>query len=269
MKPRMLVWFSCGAASAVASKLALITQRDNYDVQIVNCDTRPSEHSDNYRVSGDCERWFGTSITYIRNEKYATVDEVFEQTGYMAGIAGARCTTELKKIPRLAFSLPDDVHVFGYCADKKEQKRAREFEARNPELRVRWLLIEEGITKQNCYEWLRDAGIILPEMYRLGFDNDNCPGCVKASSAWYWDMIRTHFPAVFKRRCEQSRKLGVRLVEIKHHVRIFLDELPPGPFKKRGKKENLSCGPECGSPGIKGGEANEEKEKRQEALLTI
>lgn len=245
-KPRILCWFSCGAASAVATKKTLEYYGGHHDVIPVCCDTRPSEHSDNYRFSADCERWFGKPIVYIRNPQYETVDDVFERTRYMAGVAGARCTTELKKIPRLQFAKPDDTHVFGFTFD--ERARLRGFVMRNPELTLKWFLVEHGIRKVDCYTELQRAGIILPAMYLLGFDNNNCPGCVKASSPWYWDMVRTHFPAVFKRRCEQSRALGVRLVEIKHHVRIFLDELPPGPFKKRGKKENLSCGPECGAP---------------------
>lgn len=241
---RMLCWFSCGAASAVATKRAIEHFGSTHEVVPVCCDTRPSENSDNYRFSSACEEWFGRPIVFISNDQYSTVDEVFEKTGYMSGIKGARCTVDLKKKPRFKFARPDDHHVFGFTAD--EGKRIREFSERNPELFLNWILRDLGVTKQDCYHVLQDVGIKLPVMYQLGFDNNNCPGCVKASSPWYWDMVRTHFPEVFLRRCEQSRKIGVRLVEIKHHVRIFLDELPPGPFKKRGKKENLSCGPECG-----------------------
>ncbi len=246
MNTRMIVWFSCGAPSAIAAKEAIKHYSHCYEVLIVNCDTRPSEHSDNYRFSAECEQWFGQPIIYIRNEDYETVDDVFEKTKYMAGIAGARCTTELKKLPRLKFAGPDDIHVFGYTLE--EIKRCRSFAMRNPELKLKWILIERCWTKQGCITELRNEGILEPMMYRLGFDNNNCPGCVKASSPWYWSMIRKHFPDVFQRRCEQSRKLGVRLVEIKHHDRIFLDELPDREFPKRKKKEMLSCGPECASP---------------------
>ncbi len=245
---RLLCWFSCGAASAVATKISIGQYGDDFEVMPVCCDTRPSEHPDNMRFARECETWFGRPITFISNDQYATVDEVFERVGYMSGVKGARCTVELKKKPRFKFARPDDVHVFGFTAD--EGKRIREFKERNPELYLKWPLQELGITKSKCYEMVSLAGIELPAMYLLGFDNNNCPGCVKASSPWYWDMVRTHFPEVFKRRCEQSRKIGVRLVEIHHHERIFLDELPAGPFKKRGKKENLSCGPECGVPQI-------------------
>lgn len=246
-KQRILVWFSCGAPSAVMAKEAVRRYGDVYDVQIVNCDTRPSENSDNYRFSREVEHWVGRQFTYIRNSKFETVDDVFEKTRYMSGVKGARCTTELKKIPRLQFSLPDDIHSFGFTMD--EAKRTRDFRMRNPELRLKWILIESGFTKRMCLQEIERAGIVLPEMYRLGFDNNNCPGCVKSSSPWYWSKIRKLFPAVFKIRCEQSRKLGVRLIEYKGN-RIFLDELPAIEFKKRGKKENLSCGPECGEPGL-------------------
>lgn len=242
-KERILCWFSCGAASACAAKETLRRYGESHEVLVVNCDTRPSEHPDNYRFSKEVERWLGVPITYIQSEDYTTVDHVFEMTHYMAGVRGARCTTELKKIPRLKFARPDDWHVFGLTFD--EAKRVRAFSARNPDLLLKWVLVDKAMTKADCLEEVQRAGIELPAMYKLGFDNNNCPGCVKSSSPWYWDKIRTHFPETFKRRCDQSRRLGVRLVELHHHQRIFLDELPAGPFRKN-RKENLSCGPECG-----------------------
>lgn len=243
-KPRLLCWFSCGAASAVASHEALASYRQTYQVQVVHCDTRASEHPDNDRFCQDVEQWLGQPIVHLRNLDYQTVDDVFARHHYMAGVKGARCTTELKKLPRLAYAHPEDTHVFGFTAH--EMKRVREFEQRNPELRLKWVLVEKGLTKSDCLRILQQAGIAIPTMYQLGFDNNNCPGCVKASSPWYWSMVRKHFPEVFQRRAQQSRAIGCRLVEIHHHERIFLDELPEGDFPKPSRKENLSCGPECG-----------------------
>lgn len=219
---------------------------NTHDVVVVCCDTRSSEHPDNYRFSMEAERFIGREILYRKSGEFGTVDDVFDKTQYMSGIGGARCTVELKKKPRFAYAKPDDIHVFGFTAD--EGSRIKEFTSRNPELRLLWILQENNVTKSSCLNALSRAGIALPKMYLLGFDNNNCPGCVKASSPWYWSMIRKHFPEVFKRRCEQSRKLNVRLVELGHHNRIFLDELPDRPFRKGAKVENLSCGPECGTP---------------------
>jgi hypothetical protein len=237
---RRLVWFSCGAASAVAAKFAVQMYGDGCEV--VYCDTMSTEHPDNARFFADVERWIGRKITVIRSDRYKDIDDVFERTRYMAGVKGARCTSELKKLPREAFQFASDIHVFGYTAD--EQKRADDFEKRNPSLFVEWILIDIPTTKEDCLRILSEVGIRLPEMYGLGFDHNNCLGCVKATSPTYWNMVRQHFPEVFKRRCEQSRAIGVKLVRI-HNVRRYLDELPPD---ATGPKEDIECGPVCQTP---------------------
>jgi len=79
-------------------------------------------------------------------------------------------------------------------------------------------------------------------MYSLGYRNNNCLGCVKATSAKYWNMIRRDFPEVFARCATQSRELNVRLTRHKG-TRIFLDELPTDYMA--GGLENISCGPDC------------------------
>ncbi len=234
---RRVVWFSCGAASAVASKLAV--ERYGKNCQVVYCDTLETEHPDNFRFFMDVEKWIGLPITKIKSEKFDSIDEVFEKTKYMSGIAGARCTVEMKKIPRVSFQKDGDVHIFGYTHG--EEKRAYNFEGNNPELKVEWLLIENRITKEDCFSCLEEAGIALPAMYALGFNHNNCLGCVKATSPSYWNKIREHFPEVFKKRAAQSRTLGVRLTRVKGE-RIFLDELAGF---ETGPDENIECGPVC------------------------
>lgn len=237
--PRRIVWFSCGAASAVAAKLTV----DKYpDVAVVYCDTSKDEHSDNLRFRGDVERWIGRTVQVIRSEKYSTVDDVNEKRRYMAGPKGAICTTELKKIPRFTFQRPDDIHIFGFTSDEK--RRIDRFKSGNPELYLEWPLLEAGITKDDCYRRIIEAGINLPAMYGLGFKNNNCIGCVKATSPAYWSRTRFLFPERFRLRAERSRALGVRLVRL-HGERIFLDELPAD-ASTRGEQEDISCGPECG-----------------------
>ena len=236
-KKRRLVWFSCGAASAVASKLAVEQYGDACEV--VYCDTLASEHPDNARFFADVERWICRTITVIRSDAYASVDDVFERARYMSGIAGARCTVEMKKLPRVAFQRVDDVHVFGYTAE--EQKRADDFDDRNDSLHTEWILIDRGITKAACLRMLSEAGIALPAMYALGYDHNNCLGCVKATSPAYWNAIRRDFPDVYVRRAKQSRLLGVKLA--RHNgERVFLDVLPSD---AGGPREQIECGPVC------------------------
>lgn len=237
---RTVVWFSCGIASACAAKLATEARA----CEVVYCDTSQDEHPDNRRFLADVENWIGQPIIVIQSEKYSSVDEVFADTGYMAGIAGARCTTELKKIPRQQYEQSDDVHVFGFTAE--EAGRIADFERNNPELKTWWPLRDAWMNKTACLWMVKNAGIEIPAMYRLGFKNNNCLGCVKATSPKYWNMIRENFPAAFEERATRSRQLGARLVRYQGE-RIFLDELPAG--VNDDYQEDLSCGPQCGING--------------------
>jgi hypothetical protein len=237
---RVIVWFSCGAASACAAKLSV--QKYGDACKVVYCDTMSAEHPDNARFFREVEAWIGSPIEVIRSRTYTDIDDVFQRTRYMAGVAGARCTTELKKMPRIAFQKDTDTHVFGYTIE--ERRRAANFEDANPALVVEWLLIDEGVTKQACKDALAAAGIALPVMYALGFDHNNCIGCVKSSSPGYWNRVRRLFPDVFARRARQSRLIGVRLVKVKG-VRIFLDELAP---EEHAPDDDIDCGPVCQTP---------------------
>ena len=232
---RTVVWFSCGAASACAAKLAPPW------AHVVYCDTLASEHPDNVRFLRDVEDWIGQKVQVIKSKHFSSVDDVFERTRYMSGIKGARCTVEMKKIPRFAFQQPDDTHIFGLTAD--EEPRIRKFEANNPDITLQWILRENGLTKEGCYAMLRDAGIKLPLMYGLGFKNNNCIGCVKATSAKYWENVRRHFPEIYDRRARQSREIGVRLARYKGN-RIFLDELPVV-VEDKTPEGDIECGPVC------------------------
>lgn len=240
MSKRYLVWFSCGAASAVAARLS-IDKFGAANTTICYCDTSQSEHPDNGRFLVDIEHWISKPVLRIKSERFSSIQDVFEQTRYMSGIAGARCTIEMKKLPRFEFQMPTDSHIFGFTAD--EEKRIAKFKRNNPDLILESVLSDAGITKQQCFKILTEAKIKLPVMYALGYKNNNCIGCVKASSAAYWSKIRDDFPDIFQERAKLSRQIGCRLTRYKGK-RIFLDELPVGYYGNH-KMENISCGPDC------------------------
>jgi hypothetical protein len=211
-------------------------------VNLVYCDVMSTEHPDNERFLAECERWLKCKVQRIRSERFSSIDDVFERTRYMAGISGARCTAEMKKKPRFAFQQAGDVHIFGMVAE--EVKRIENLEHSNPELIFDWILRDRHVSKAQCLQTIEEAGIRLPTMYSLGFKNNNCIGCVKATSIAYWIKIRRHFPEAFERRARQSRELNVRLTRL-HGKRIFIDEIPPDAVEEREVEENISCGPEC------------------------
>jgi hypothetical protein len=214
---RTVSWFSCGAASAVATKLMP-------DAIPAYCETG-AEHPDNVRFMSDCEAWFGRPVERLKSTEYADTWDVWERTRWLAGINGARCTVELKVAPRLAWQRPDDIHVFGYTADGPDSDRAARLRASYPELDIITPLIDRGITKVACLDMVQRAGIRLPPLYALGFQNNNCLPCVKATSPAYWALVREHFPDKFDRMAKLSRELDVRLCRI-DNVRSFIDEIP-------------------------------------------
>lgn len=217
---RTVVWFSAGAASAIAAKLTIAQNPSN----LVIAYTDPgSEHPDNKRFLDDCEQWFGHPIVRLKSKKYADTWAVFDY-GYLVSPYGAMCTTELKKKVRRQFQLPDDIQVFGYTAE--EQHRADRFRQQNIEVNLQTPLIDYGLTKNDCISMIDRAGIEIPMMYQLGYSNNNCIGCVKGGMG-YWNKIRDDFPDVFDRMSKVERKLDVAILK-SNGKRLFLDELEIG-----------------------------------------
>jgi len=222
---RVVSWFSCGAPSAVASKLA------KPDV-IVYCEVK-EEHPDNMRFLRDCEKWFGQKVLILGNDEYGrSAREVWRRTRFLVGPTGARCTTELKKKVRQQFQKPDDVLVMGYAAD--ELGRIERFREQNAEGHNLWpILAERGLTHNDCLAVVERAGIELPAMYRLGYRNNNCIGCVKGQ-AGYWNKIRDDFPDAYAETAGIEIDLGRTICKKewtdengkRHLQRISLLDLP-------------------------------------------
>lgn len=240
---RVLCWFSCGAASAVAAKLAVEKYGDR--CELLYCDTLAYEHPDNQRFMADVAAWVGKEITLLRSDKYKDIFDVFDKTGWLIGPAGARCTTELKKIVRRNYQREGDIHVLGLTAD--EGGRIAKFSVGEPDLTCDWLLRDLGVTKALTLWAIKDAGIALPAMYHLGYKNNNCIGCVKGQ-AGYWNKIRRDFPEAFARMAMQERKMNVAICKSYAgdglRKRVFLDELPPHAGRYAAEPD-IECGVVC------------------------
>lgn len=245
---RIVCQFSCGAASAVATKLALTQYGDR--CVIVNAYIK-EEHPDNRRFAVDCEAWFGRPIVNLRDEKYgASAIKVFESVGYIKGSRGASCTSRIKRGLLRKFELPGDVLVLGYTAE--EQDRYDDWLADWPDRKIIAPLIERGLKKQDCKAMVERAGIRLPAMYLLGYDNANCIGCVKGGLG-YFRAVREDFPEQFERLAQAEEKVadlhGENAYILRHRSgplkgkRFPLRELPAG---KAYRGEPLpACGLFC------------------------
>ena len=239
---RIVCRFSCGAASAVSTKLVLAQYGATHDVQIINAFVA-QEHDDNRRFLADCERWFGRPVTVMRNEKYnASTIEVFRARRWIKGRRGAPCSLELKRELLDTFNNPSDVSVFGFTIE--EVDRFVDFKDRNPHMQAIAPLIQHRLTKSDCKAMVARAGIELPAMYRLGYRNANCIGCVKGGEG-YFRAIREDFPAEFEELAAVQESIGPGASFLRFRSgprkeqRMSLRELPVG---KAARDEEL---PEC------------------------
>jgi hypothetical protein len=240
MADRIACRFSCGAASAVATKLAL-ADYGHERVEIVNAYIK-EEHPDNGRFLSDCERWFEHPIRVLRNEKYnASTHEIWKRRRYMAGRFTAICSIELKREVMDADSLPNDIFVLGYTAD--EEDRLDRFIDANNGRKVLTPLIDRNLKHADCLAIIERAGIELPAMYRLGFNNNNCIGCVKGGEK-YWKKIRSVFPEQFIQIAEIQKAIGPGAYLFRNRKtgeRWSLYDLPPDDGRNDKDEPEITC----------------------------
>jgi hypothetical protein len=236
MKQRIVSWFSCGAASAVASKLAIA----EFGEVTIAYNFIKEEHKDNRRFLRDCEKWFGQKVVITIDDFYkGSIYNVFE-TNYMRTPNGSPCTRNLKKRVREKFQLPNDKQILGYTVE--EMDRINTFIDANNDVDFYPILAEKGLTKNDCLAMIDRAGIELPVMYKLGYPHNNCVGCVKGGMG-YWNKVRVDFPDEFKKMADMERRKGYTVLKDKKGP-IYLHDLDPN----RGRMEDepeISCGLFC------------------------
>lgn len=243
---RLVCQFSCGAASAVATKLTI---HENPDAQILIVNAFiVEEHPDNRRFLRDCEGWFGIPVTVLQDTKYhASTDEVWARKRYIKGPRGAPCSATLKRDLLSSISHPGDISIIGFTAE--EEDRFDDLCTRFHNETFRAPLIEKHLTKSDCLALLQDARIPLPTMYLLGYTNANCIGCPKGGQN-YWQAIREDFPKRFAavRTIQESIGAGAYFLRFRSGPRkgqrMSLADLPPG----RGNMDtepSFSCSFHC------------------------
>lgn len=264
--------FSCGAASAVASKLMVSEWRAGTperigafgirttemteaewgpDLVIVNAFIQ-EEHADNRRFLEDVALWLGVGgipfpILVLRDEKYdASTIQVFKKRRFMKNRFMAPCSHHLKREVLAKIAKPGDINCIGYTDDARERERAERLEDLFPNERFRFPLIEQGLKKADCLAMVERAGILLPMMYRLGYQNANCIGCVKGGEG-YWNKIRRDFPERFVQISNVQESIGPGAYLFRNRetgVRYGLKDLPADRGRYQDEPE-ISCGFLC------------------------
>jgi len=209
-------WFSGGVSSAVAIRKAI----DMID-KIIYIDIA-DQHPDTLRFLADCQRWYGREIEVLRHPVYQSVADVIRHRRYINGPTGAACTRVLKKEVRQRWEhCHQEPLRYVWGLDAQEGRRVESIERANPGQSHLFPLVSRKIGKREAHEILRAGGIERPEMYKLGYHNNNCIGCVKGGRG-YWNKIRVDFPEVFESRAHLEREIGRSCLN-----GTFLDELDP------------------------------------------
>jgi hypothetical protein len=186
----------------VAWKIAVERYGDRVDA--VNA-FLSAEHDDNRRFLADCERYLGRTVTVLQDTKYdADPLKVWWKKRFIAGNKGAPCS-KLLKGEILDSYRPDAPMVIGYTAD--EAGRLDRFIDANAGRNVIAPLIEEGLTKDDCFQIVADAGLVLPVPYLQGFSNSNCLKCPKGGLG-YWKHIDLHYPENYDKVIALQDALG-------------------------------------------------------------
>jgi len=222
METKTIAWFSAGVSSAVATKLAI----DQID-QIIYTHI-DDQHLDTLRFVRECEEWFGKKVE-IKQSPYKKVSDVLRAVRFLNSPGGAPCTNILKRRLRKEWEAENQFfNWFNYVwgMDSNEAHRCEELRESMPQVEHIFPLIERGLTKEEAHKILKASGIKRPAMYNLGYQNNNCIGCVKGGMG-YWNHIRVDFPEVFKERAELEREIGATFIHTEKEGRVYLDELDP------------------------------------------
>ena len=113
-----------------------------------------------------------------------------------------------------------------------------------PDYSHRFPLIERCMDKRDAHELAKRLGLKRPAMYDLGYNNNNCIGCLKGGVG-YWNKIRRDFPEVYVKRAKLERDLGRFILKDKDGNPMWLDELDPSRGNEPNKIECESCGIMC------------------------
>lgn len=211
---RHIICLSGGIASAWVAKWA----KENLSGDIVYYYNDTGwEHPDLHRFLGDISLVLGISITVDSDGR--TPEDVFYDQRMLANNRVPLCSKVLKAKRLQKFAQPGDVCYFGI--DLHEAHRAERISQIYAGLHVlcRFPLIETKTEKSAARKAIIDLGIQEPELYRLGFDHNNCSGgCVRAGTR-QWVKLYHQLPDVFRDRerveSEISFFLGKRLTFMK------------------------------------------------------
>jgi len=162
------------------------------------------EHPDLYRFIGELSKYWGIHITEDSDGR--TPEQLFNDHHALANNRMPFCSHELKAMRLQRYYKDGDNLIFGIGIDEKH--RAERLVAAYQKVAVKsgkyptleFPLIKNNVSGEQVSEWLSSTGIQEPELYRLGFEHNNCyGGCVRAGKK-HWAHLLAVLPDVYMER---------------------------------------------------------------------
>jgi hypothetical protein len=248
MKPsirRVVVGFSGGVSSAWCGGWALRNFPKD-EVVFLFHDTK-EEDEDTYRFLYEMaerldhpitERSDGRSLTELCYDENAIPND---RMAFCSRILKAeQCEKYFKELREQGVT--EIVKVVGFSANEPDRVQRITAHSWVNGYSVRFPIIEEGVTKQQCADWCTcTTGVEPPAMYEWS-DHANCPGCFRGGKA-YWLAVKKHRPLVFEHRKQLEEHFGHTISHRYSLVQIEAEGLK----RSVGRKEAITIGPcECG-----------------------
>lgn len=215
---RVIVALSGGKASAWCANWALKNFPKEKVILYFN-DTK-WEHEDLYRFLSDLENYFNHPITIDCSGK--SPEDLFYEKQALANNRMPFCSGILKADRLQKYYKDKDILVFGIGThSEREKSRAlkiqKVYEAvsmkRKKLALLSFPLIENNISSEDIDKFLSSTGIKEPELYKLGFEHNNCSGGCVRSGKKQWKLLYEKLPEVYLERERVERE-----------VREFLDK---------------------------------------------
>ena len=223
-----IISYSGGLASFFEAKLS-IEKYGKENVELVFCDTK-TEDEDLYRFLDETEKYLGLKIIKLVDGR--DIWDCAFQDNFLYNSRVANCTVYLKmrlfKKYIKKFKPNDIVVHIGF--DYNEQHRFERSEKKYLPIKIQSLIMENCLDKYTMQDKLKDYGIELPKLYKLGFAHNNCGGfCFKAGIGHFkqlYNKLPDRYEYHMNKEQELIKKIG-KDVSILKRVR-------------NGKKVNLT-----------------------------
>lgn len=206
---KAVVGFSGGVTSAWCCGWAL-RHYPREEIVFLFHDTQ-EEHPDTYRFMREMASALKIDITERSDGR--SVTQVFRDENALANNRMAFCSRILKAQQRDLYfkelrqsGVDEIINILGFSSNESNRVQRTSARAESSGYKVRFPVVEENITKQQCADWCISMGVRPSSMY-LWSEHANCLGCVRGGKA-YWLKVKEHHPDVFEQRAKLEEEFG-------------------------------------------------------------